>query len=162
MGSESALRECKHVKEYQSNLIERVICSEILEQPSIFFSTPPITSINLYSHHVLWSNNFTITCSTKPQFPGGVFHLKVPWTISSYTQKAVNYSTTFFFPKAENFHEGRYSCVYENQVGFEMTKGSRISVHNITSQSQELHLFMSAAQHDQIRPSQQVQLNSRP
>ncbi|XP_037400456.1 deleted in malignant brain tumors 1 protein-like isoform X2 [Pygocentrus nattereri] len=56
--------------------------------------------------------SFSIICSTKPQYPGGSFHLEFSGS-RARTQSAVDHSTTFFFPEADFVHQGNYSCVYE-------------------------------------------------
>ncbi|KAL7850088.1 hypothetical protein SRHO_G00194370 [Serrasalmus rhombeus] len=61
-------------------------------------------------------HSFSIICSTKPQYPGGSFHLEFNGSNITRTQSAVNHSTTFFFPEADFFHQGNYSCVYEVTV----------------------------------------------
>ncbi|KAL7860897.1 hypothetical protein AOLI_G00172460 [Acnodon oligacanthus] len=60
--------------------------------------------------------SFSIVCSTKPQYPGGSFHLEFSGSSITRTQSAVNHSTTFFFPEADFVHQGNYSCVYEVTV----------------------------------------------
>ncbi|KAL7860901.1 hypothetical protein AOLI_G00172500, partial [Acnodon oligacanthus] len=61
-------------------------------------------------------HSFSIICSTKPQYPGGSFHLEFNGSNITRTQSAVNHSTTFFFPEADFVHQGNYSCVYEVTV----------------------------------------------
>ncbi|XP_031434622.2 uncharacterized protein LOC116223158 [Clupea harengus] len=56
--------------------------------------------------------SFSITCSTQPQFPGGVFHLSFSGSNSTMTQPATNHSAFFYFPAADYSHQGNYSCVY--------------------------------------------------
>ncbi|XP_037400460.1 uncharacterized protein LOC108412143 isoform X3 [Pygocentrus nattereri] len=61
-------------------------------------------------------HSFSIICSTKPQYPGGSFHLEFNGSNITRTQSAVNHSTSFFFPEADFIHQGNYSCVYEVTV----------------------------------------------
>ncbi|XP_012695105.2 uncharacterized protein LOC105910886 isoform X2 [Clupea harengus] len=60
--------------------------------------------------------SFSITCSTQPQFPGGVFHLSFSGSNSPLTQPATNHSASFYFPAANYSHQGNYSCVYRVDV----------------------------------------------
>ena len=57
--------------------------------------------------------SFSITCSTQPQYPGGVFHLSFSGSKSTMTQPATNHSASFYFPAADYSHQGNYSCVYQ-------------------------------------------------
>ncbi|XP_037400811.1 uncharacterized protein LOC108414208 [Pygocentrus nattereri] len=88
-----------------------------LLQPNISFSGP--------DGRIYWGTqwqeatrgySFSIICSTKPQYPGGSFHLEFSGSSITRTQSAVNHSTTFFFPEADFIHQGNYSCVYEVNV----------------------------------------------
>ncbi|KAI5090297.1 deleted in malignant brain tumors 1 protein-like [Silurus meridionalis] len=60
--------------------------------------------------------SFSIICSTKPQYPGGCFHLKFSGSNITRTQSAVNHSAIFLFPEADFVHHGNYSCTYEINV----------------------------------------------
>ncbi|XP_036439434.1 deleted in malignant brain tumors 1 protein-like [Colossoma macropomum] len=113
-GSESALRECSIMNTFEIKFLGRVMCSGLLVKPSISFSTPIRVSRGLQGPEVFRGHSFTITCSTQPQYPGGSFHLKLPWTRSN-DKAAVNHSASFLFPAADDSHQGSYSCVYENK-----------------------------------------------
>ncbi|XP_049328538.1 deleted in malignant brain tumors 1 protein isoform X5 [Astyanax mexicanus] len=95
-----------------------LICSGVLVKPSISFSSPKTISTYFPKQHVIQSGaDFNITCSTLPQFQGGSFKLKVPWNNEPYTQHADNHLASYLCPEAENmYHEGNYSCIYENHV----------------------------------------------
>ncbi|XP_036408796.1 leukocyte immunoglobulin-like receptor subfamily A member 2 [Megalops cyprinoides] len=100
----------------QSELLS-VMVTVVLLQPNISLSAPGGGMI--WGHpesEVIWGYNFTITCSTPPQYPGGVFHLTFTGSNSNETQAAVNHSASFLFPAAEFSHQGNYSCVYETTV----------------------------------------------
>ncbi|XP_062377723.1 leukocyte immunoglobulin-like receptor subfamily B member 3 isoform X1 [Sardina pilchardus] len=58
-------------------------------------------------------HNFSITCSTQPQYPGGVFHLSFSGSNHTMSQPAINHSASFYFPAADYSHQGNYSCVYQ-------------------------------------------------
>ncbi|KAI4901971.1 hypothetical protein NFI96_006073 [Prochilodus magdalenae] len=88
-----------------------------LLQPNITFSAPD------GSYHwwvqrleVTTGFSFSIICSTRPQYPGGSFHLGISGSHITRTQSAVGHSATFFFPEADYVHQGNYSCVYEVAV----------------------------------------------
>ena len=52
---------------------------------------------------VMEGYNFTISCSIRPQYPGGYFHLTFtgPNTTHTYIQPAVNHSHTLLFPEVD-------------------------------------------------------------
>ncbi|KAK6324340.1 hypothetical protein J4Q44_G00036820 [Coregonus suidteri] len=79
--------------------------------------------------------NFTITCSTQPQYPGGSFLLTFTGSNRTQTQPAVNHSAAFLFPAADDSHQGNYSCVYDNYV----------FSHNFSSESELLNLTVTAS-----------------
>ncbi|XP_034150323.1 uncharacterized protein LOC117594903 [Esox lucius] len=83
--------------------------------------------------------SFTITCSTQPQYPGGSFLLTFIGSnrTQTQTQPAVNHSTVFLFPAADDSHQGNYRCVYNNYV----------FSHNFSSESQLLFLTITASPH---------------
>ncbi|KAG7223642.1 hypothetical protein INR49_015367 [Caranx melampygus] len=120
----STLREYVSVTPCYSSNNLKVICSDLLYQPIISIS-PPISRVDA-------SSVFTISCSIKPQYPGGFFQLIV-FTSSSthtYTLEAVNHTAHFLFPAVHNSHDGNYSCVYHINA----------FSHNFSSQSQPLSL----------------------
>ncbi|XP_036445311.1 uncharacterized protein LOC118821009 [Colossoma macropomum] len=88
-----------------------------LLQPNISFSDPDGRFHGgPQGPEVTRGHSFSIICSTKPQYPGGSFHLELSGSSISSTQSAVDHSTTFFFPEADFVHQGNYSCVYELTV----------------------------------------------
>ncbi|XP_064871724.1 deleted in malignant brain tumors 1 protein-like, partial [Oncorhynchus nerka] len=105
-GSESSLRECLTSYDLLPGLT--VICSDLLVQPDI--------SLTDSLGGVSRDHNFTITCSTQPQYPGGSFLLTFTGSNIQQIQPAVNHSAAFHFPAADDSHQGNYSCVYDNYV----------------------------------------------
>ncbi|KAL6476479.1 hypothetical protein MHYP_G00149780 [Metynnis hypsauchen] len=88
-----------------------------LLQPNISFNAPDGRSHWwLQGSEATRGYSFSIICSTKPQYPGGFFHLEFSGSNITRTQSAVNHSTTFFFPEADFVHQGNFSCVYEVTV----------------------------------------------
>ncbi|KAM9456652.1 uncharacterized protein Hap1MRO34_018044 [Clarias gariepinus] len=79
-----------------------------LHQPSISFSDAD-------KQEVTRGYSFFINCSTKPQYPGGSFHLALNGS-NIRTQPADNHSAVFLFPKADFVDQGNYSCTYEVKV----------------------------------------------
>ncbi|XP_041789980.1 deleted in malignant brain tumors 1 protein-like [Chelmon rostratus] len=108
--SGSALREHVSLRPWHSSSRLEITCSDLLFQPSISIS-PSIDG-------VYESSDFTISCSIKPQYPGGSFQLTFTTsnTTQIYTQKAVNHTANFLFPDADHGHQGNYSCVYHVQA----------------------------------------------
>ncbi|KAL7841067.1 hypothetical protein SRHO_G00247580 [Serrasalmus rhombeus] len=156
-GSESGLKECAFHDISWSLSSVGVICSGVLEQPTISLSTTIRGSRDNQEPEVVRGDSFTITCSTQPQYPGGSFHLKLPWNNRSHTETAVNHSASFLFPTADDSHQGNYSCVYQNQVSFQtenyqVTEGQWPDIkwshgsfiHNFTSESEPLSLIVTA------------------
>ncbi|XP_031676656.1 uncharacterized protein LOC116371794 [Oncorhynchus kisutch] len=129
-GSDSSLRECRRTYDLLSGLT--VICSDLLVQPDIFLTDPMGGVFRGHQGPEMFRGyNFTITCSTQPQYPGGSFLLT--FTSSNRTQPAVNHSAAFLFPAADDSHQGNYSCVYENYV----------FSHNFSSESELLSLTIT-------------------
>ncbi|XP_044047659.1 scavenger receptor cysteine-rich type 1 protein M130-like [Siniperca chuatsi] len=127
--SGSALRERVSTRPWYSSSSLEISCSDLLFQPIISVS-PSIDG-------VYESSSFTISCSIKPQYPGGSFQLTFTTsdTTHSYTQKAVTHTAHFLFPAADDRHQGNYSCVYHIFV----------FSHNFSSESQPLSLSISAS-----------------
>ncbi|XP_036408794.1 deleted in malignant brain tumors 1 protein [Megalops cyprinoides] len=114
--------------QYQLRALERLFTSPnsdsasfsvivVLLQPNISLSDTAGGMIWGYQGpEVIMGHSFTITCSTPPQYPGGVFHLTFTGSNRTEIQAAVNHSASFLFPAAEFFHQGNYSCIYETTV----------------------------------------------
>ncbi|XP_036827769.1 deleted in malignant brain tumors 1 protein-like, partial [Oncorhynchus mykiss] len=125
--SESSLRECRRTYELLPGLT--VICSDLLVQPDIFLTDPMGGVFRGHQGPEMFRGyNFTITCSTQPQYPGGSFLLTFTGSNRTQTQPAVNHSAAFLFPAADDSHQGTYSCVYDNYV----------FSHNFSSESELL------------------------
>ncbi|KAL6467267.1 hypothetical protein MHYP_G00250710 [Metynnis hypsauchen] len=153
-GSEPDLSECGIHKNHFMQFYAASACSGILVKPIISFSAPISVSRGLQGPEVLWGHSFTITCSTQPQYPGGSFHLKLPWKNRNHTQSAVNHSASFLFPAADDSHQGNYSCVYENQEIFQNRFKEEYEEHhddgsprpfnyNFSSESEPLSLIIT-------------------
>ncbi|XP_045075494.1 deleted in malignant brain tumors 1 protein-like [Coregonus clupeaformis] len=133
-GSESSLRLC-----WRTNYllpVFTVICSDLLVQPDIFLTdSMGGVSRGHQGPEVFRGYNFTITCSTQPQYPGGSFLLTFTGSNRTQTQPAVNHSAAFLFPAADGSHQGNYSCVYDNYV----------FSHNFSSERELLSLTVTAS-----------------
>uniref|UniRef100_A0A8K9WKX5 SRCR domain-containing protein n=1 Tax=Oncorhynchus mykiss TaxID=8022 RepID=A0A8K9WKX5_ONCMY len=131
-GSEFSLRECRRTYELRPGLT--VICSDLLVQPDISLTD---SMGGVFRGHqgpeMFRGYNFTITCSTQPQYPGGSFLLTFTGSNRTHTQPAVNHSAAFLFPAADDSHQGNYSCVYDNYV----------FSHNFSSESELLSLVIT-------------------
>ncbi|XP_038549322.1 scavenger receptor cysteine-rich type 1 protein M130-like [Micropterus salmoides] len=144
----SGIRECAFLSfGYDSNrrvLSLEVTCSDILARPNISFSTytDGDSEAKQQGLQVLMGSNFTISCSILPQYPEGSFQLIFTNsnTTQNYTLPAVNHSAHFLFSAADHTHQGNYSCVYHFYVFY----------HNFSSESQPLHLTVSASSPDLI------------
>ncbi|KAK6324347.1 hypothetical protein J4Q44_G00036890 [Coregonus suidteri] len=131
-GSEPSLRECGRTNNLLPGLT--VICSDLLVQPDIFLTdSMGGVSRGHQGPEVFRGYNFTITCSTQPQYPGGSFLLTFTGSNRTQTQPAVNHSAAFLFPAADDSHQGNYSCVYDNYV----------FSHNFSSESELLNLTVT-------------------
>ncbi|XP_045073153.1 deleted in malignant brain tumors 1 protein-like [Coregonus clupeaformis] len=133
-GSELSLRECMRL--YRPYPVVTVICSDLLVQPDIFLTdSMGGVSRGHQGPEVFRGYNFTITCSTQPQYPGGSFLLTFTGSNRAQTQPAVNHSAAFLFPAADGSHQGNYSCVYDNYV----------FSHNFSSESELISLTVTAS-----------------
>uniref|UniRef100_A0A8C7KSW0 Deleted in malignant brain tumors 1 protein-like n=1 Tax=Oncorhynchus kisutch TaxID=8019 RepID=A0A8C7KSW0_ONCKI len=133
-GSESSLRECERSYDLLPGLT--VICSDLLVQPDIFLTDPMGGVFRGHQRPEMFRGyNFTITCSTQPQYPGGSFLLTFTGSNRTQIQPAVNHSAAFLFPAADDSHQGNYSCVYDNYV----------FSHNFSSESELLSLTITAS-----------------
>ncbi|XP_032366534.1 scavenger receptor cysteine-rich type 1 protein M130-like [Etheostoma spectabile] len=132
-------RECLSVtssKTSSRNL--EVVCSDLLAQPNISFSThiDGVSEATQQGLRVLMGSDFTISCSILPQYPGGSFQLifNTPDPEQkNYTLPAVNHSAHFLFSAADPTHRGEYRCVYHLYV----------FSHNFSSESRPLHLTLA-------------------
>ena len=110
------------------------IVTDLLVQPDIFLTD---SMGGVFRGHqgpeMFRGYNFTITCSTQPQYPGGSFLLTFTGSNRTQTQPAVNHSAAFLFPAADDSHQGNYSCVYDNYV----------FSHNFSSESELLSLTIT-------------------
>ncbi|XP_045075826.1 deleted in malignant brain tumors 1 protein-like [Coregonus clupeaformis] len=133
-GSEPSLRDCGRLYRLLPGLT--VICSDLLVQPDIFLTdSMGGVSRGHQGPEVFRGYNFTITCSTQPEYPGGSFLLTFTGSNRTQTQPAVNHSAAFLFPAADDSHQGNYSCVYDNYV----------FSHNFSSESELLNLTVTAS-----------------
>ncbi|XP_063062353.1 deleted in malignant brain tumors 1 protein-like [Engraulis encrasicolus] len=100
----------------QSNTVTITVVD--LHQPGITCSAPEGgLSREPGGPQITKGYSFTITCSTAPQFPDGMFHLRFSGSNSSITtEPAVNHSASFYFPTADLSHQGNYSCVYQVEL----------------------------------------------
>ena len=92
---------------------------------------------------VLEGSIFSVSCSVRPQYPGGSFQLTFTSSGASHTrtQPAVNHSAHFLFPAAEPAHRGSFSCVY----------GVYVFSRNFSSESRRLFLEVSGEVRGQVR-----------
>ncbi|KAL6467234.1 hypothetical protein MHYP_G00250380 [Metynnis hypsauchen] len=148
--SESLLRECTVLGVSSVGSNAEVTCSGVLVQPTISLTTFMRVSRGLQRSEVFRGHSFAINCSTQPQYPGGFFHLKLPWNNRSHTQSAVNHSASFLFPAADDSHQGTYSCVYEIEVNFveeqlrdELSTILSMITQNFSSESDRLSITVN-------------------
>ncbi|XP_046721607.1 uncharacterized protein LOC124396545 isoform X3 [Silurus meridionalis] len=88
-----------------------------LQQPNISFTAASgLFHWGSDKPEVTMGYNFSIICSTKPQYPGGSFHLKLSGSNFTKTQSAVDHSAVFQFPEADFVDQRNYSCTYEVSV----------------------------------------------
>ncbi|KAL4005199.1 hypothetical protein ACER0C_004912 [Sarotherodon galilaeus] len=134
----SALWECAK-SGYSSNVL-KVTCSAVFcctdhSLKSFLVLNTAVSSAQQQGFQVSRGSSFTISCSIRPQYPGGSFQLTFTSSNAaySYTQPAVNHSAHFLFPAAEPAHQGNYSCVYHVYV----------FSHNFSSESRQLSVTVS-------------------
>ncbi|XP_045074469.1 deleted in malignant brain tumors 1 protein-like [Coregonus clupeaformis] len=119
----------------ESELLSLTV-TDLLVQPDIFLTdSMGGVSRGHQGPEVFRGYNFTITCSTQPQYPGGSFLLTFTGSNRTQTQPAVNHSAAFLFPAADDSHQGNYSCVYDNYV----------FSHNFSSESELFSLTVTAS-----------------
>ncbi|XP_039644387.1 deleted in malignant brain tumors 1 protein-like [Perca fluviatilis] len=137
--SDWIVREClwlTSTRKSPTNL--EVVCSDLLTQPNISFSThiDGVSEATQQGLRVLMGSDFTISCSILPQYPGGSFQLIFNTSDpeqKTYTLPAVNHSAHFLFSAADSTHRGEYRCVYHLYV----------FSHNFSSESRPLHLTLA-------------------
>ncbi|XP_078103209.1 scavenger receptor cysteine-rich type 1 protein M130-like [Sander vitreus] len=138
--SDWIVRECLWLRSRQSTKNLEVVCSDLLAQPNISFSThiDGVSEATQQGLRVLMGSDFTISCSILPQYPGGSFQLIFNTSDpeqKNYTLPAVNHSAHFLFSAADSTHRGEYRCVYNLYV----------FSHNFSSESWPLHLTLAAS-----------------
>uniref|UniRef100_A0A672YES2 SRCR domain-containing protein n=1 Tax=Sphaeramia orbicularis TaxID=375764 RepID=A0A672YES2_9TELE len=113
----SGLRDCVGLEDF-FNLSSGVdvVCSDLLPQPNISLSDG-VFEVYRQGFRVLVGSDFTVTCSVRPQYPGGSFQLisdtKKPLNL---TLPAVNHSAHFLLSAMGRAHRGNYTCVYHVDV----------------------------------------------
>lgn len=133
----SSLRDCV-IDEYQPDTGHgmEVVCSDLLLKPNMSLSAEAdgVFQAEPQGVSVLWGSDFSVRCSTEPQFPGGFFQLLSPFVdpAQSNILPADNHSALFLFSDAGPAHKGHYTCVYHLQV----------FSHNFSSQSHTLHISL--------------------
>uniref|UniRef100_A0A4W5MTN8 SRCR domain-containing protein n=1 Tax=Hucho hucho TaxID=62062 RepID=A0A4W5MTN8_9TELE len=117
IGSEWSLFECQPIFTSPTSSCcsnAGVICSDLLQKPDISLAdSMGGVSKGHQGPEVFRGHSFTITCSIQPHYPGGSFLLTFIGSNRTQTQPAVNHSSAFLFPAADDSHQGNYSCVYE-------------------------------------------------
>ncbi|XP_035851740.1 scavenger receptor cysteine-rich type 1 protein M130-like isoform X2 [Sander lucioperca] len=137
--SDWMVRECLWLTSFlTSSKNLEVVCSDLLAQPNISFSThiDGVSEATQQGLRVLMGSDFTISCSILPQYPGGSFQLifnNSDPEQKNYTLPAVNHSAHFLFSAADSTHRGEYRCVYHLYV----------FSHNFSSESRPLHLTLA-------------------
>uniref|UniRef100_A0A672YQ15 SRCR domain-containing protein n=1 Tax=Sphaeramia orbicularis TaxID=375764 RepID=A0A672YQ15_9TELE len=93
-----------------------MVCSDLLPQPNISLSDG-VFGVYQQGFRVLVFSDFTVTCSVRPQYPGGSFRLisdtEKPLNL---TLPAVNHSAHFLLSSMGYAHRGNYTCVYHVDV----------------------------------------------
>ncbi|XP_046894399.1 titin-like [Hypomesus transpacificus] len=126
---------------YQTQ-INSQITSPYSDSVSITIVSLPPPSISLTSSQTLplWlargseikGHNFSITCSVSSQYPGGSFSLVSSGSSSTDPQLALNQYASFSFPRAEDAHQGNYSCVYRVDVSGRMFSSTSTELLSVT------------------------------
>nr|XP_021329653.1 deleted in malignant brain tumors 1 protein-like [Danio rerio] len=136
---------------YQNNTVKSSLSNTVtitvvhLQQPSISPSAPDGGFVVGPQGPVITrGHSFTITCSTKSQYPGGSFYLFRESNIHRI-QRSVSISTSFSFPEAEYSDEGIYSCVYEVRVSSRSFRSSASELLLITITASLLPAVIGAA-----------------
>uniref|UniRef100_A0A672ZCG5 SRCR domain-containing protein n=1 Tax=Sphaeramia orbicularis TaxID=375764 RepID=A0A672ZCG5_9TELE len=113
----SGPRDCVELADYykhSSGVV--VVCSDLLPQPNISLSDG-VFEVYRQGFRVLVGSDFTVTCSVRPQYPGGSFRLisdtEKPLNL---TLTAVNHSAHFLLSSMGYAHRGNYTCVYHVDV----------------------------------------------
>ncbi|XP_051813975.1 scavenger receptor cysteine-rich type 1 protein M130-like isoform X2 [Acanthochromis polyacanthus] len=137
-----SLQDCLVLSDEARNSYSlQVVCSDLLVQPNISVSSSRL-EVQQQKVRVLLGSNFSIICSTRPQYPGGSFQLVFNSSSSTlnYVLPAVTHSAFFLFPAAEGLHRGTYTCIYHLYV----------FSHNFSSTSRPIYLIPSAPLMDLI------------
>uniref|UniRef100_A0A672YD86 SRCR domain-containing protein n=1 Tax=Sphaeramia orbicularis TaxID=375764 RepID=A0A672YD86_9TELE len=113
----SGLRDCVRLDgSFNLPSAVDVVCSDLLPQPNISLSDG-VFEVYQQGFRVLVGSDFTVTCSVRPQYPGGSFQLisdtKKPLNL---TLPAVNHSAHFLLSSMGYAHRGNYTCVYHVDV----------------------------------------------
>uniref|UniRef100_A0A3B4YJ65 Immunoglobulin-like beta-sandwich domain-containing protein n=1 Tax=Seriola lalandi dorsalis TaxID=1841481 RepID=A0A3B4YJ65_SERLL len=124
---------CSHVCWFSS--LSPLVLTDLLAQPSISLSPSADGDSKQWAFRVLMGSDFTITCSTEPQYQEGSFQLifSPAHREHNHTLPAVNHSARFLFTAADHTHQGSYRCVYHVHV----------FSHNFSSESRPLSLTVS-------------------
>ncbi|XP_070685411.1 scavenger receptor cysteine-rich type 1 protein M130-like [Pempheris klunzingeri] len=117
-----------------------VICTDLLARPNLSSSAAAAdggSNATQQGLQVLMGSDFSITCSTEPQYHGGSFQLvsTASGTANNRTLPAANHSAHFRFSGADHTHQGEYRCVYHVHV----------FSHNFSSESLPLYVTVSAS-----------------
>uniref|UniRef100_A0A3P8TX43 SRCR domain-containing protein n=1 Tax=Amphiprion percula TaxID=161767 RepID=A0A3P8TX43_AMPPE len=131
--SAASLQNCLGLTDvYQTIYSLQVVCSDLLVQPNISVS-PSHDEVQQQKVKVLMGSNFSIICSTRPQYPGGSFQLVFTSssTTFNYVLPTVTHWAVFLFPAAEDLHRGTYTCIYHLNV----------FSYNFSSTSQSIYLI---------------------
>ncbi|XP_051805676.1 scavenger receptor cysteine-rich type 1 protein M130-like [Acanthochromis polyacanthus] len=132
-----SLQDCLVLNDVTENAwSDEVICSDLLVQPNISVSASH-DEVQQQTVRVLLGSNFSIICSTRPQYPGGSFQLVFNSSSSTlnYVLPAITHSAVFLFPAAEGLHRGTYTCIYHLNV-FD---------YNFSSTSRPIYLIPSGS-----------------
>uniref|UniRef100_A0A672YIC5 SRCR domain-containing protein n=1 Tax=Sphaeramia orbicularis TaxID=375764 RepID=A0A672YIC5_9TELE len=113
----SGLRDCVELHDdYKRSSGVDVVCSDLLPQPNISLSDG-VFEVYQQGFRVLVFSDFTITCSVRPQYPGGSFQLiSDTEKLLNLTLPAVNHSAHFLLSSMGYAHRGNYTCVYHVDV----------------------------------------------
>ncbi|KAI4884159.1 hypothetical protein NFI96_005460 [Prochilodus magdalenae] len=124
--------------ELEGDEVEMGVYNEVYRFPV------PTQHLFLHSHksiqgppEVFRVHGFSITCSTQPQYPGGSFHLKLPWDNRSHTQ------------------------TIDTMEFDDLNWSPEISIHNLSSKSGSLALVITGVLSSRISGAE-VEMRVRP